>query len=68
MLLGIAHDKLMYLGSQYTNRDPGYITIDEYENFYKYLYTPYEKLGGNGAVKHMKEKVDKLPLRDSPIK
>ena len=41
----------------------GYITRDEYENLYEYLYKPYEKLGGNGSAKRIMAEVDKLPIR-----
>ena len=43
-----------------------WITKDEYENFYEYLYKPYEKMGGNGSAKRLKMEMDeKLPLRDN---
>ena len=45
MLVGLAHDRIMYLGMQYVDR--GYVTQDEYENLRTYLYDPYKKLGGN---------------------
>ncbi len=63
LLLGLAHDRIMYLGMQYIER--GYITRDEYENFYHYLYNPYEKSGGNGSAKRLKLEVDKLPIRNA---
>lgn len=63
LLLGLAHDRIMYLGMQYIER--GYITRDEYENFYNYLYNPYEKSGGNGSAKRLKLEVDKLPIRNA---
>ena len=66
LLLGLAHDRIMYLGMSYINR--GWITIDEYENFYEYLYKPYEKMGGNGSAKRIKMEVDKLPLKDKSDK
>ncbi len=49
------------LGLTYIGR--GWITQDEYENFYVYLYKPYEDLGGNGSVKRLMIEVDKLPIR-----
>lgn len=60
MLIGLAHDRIMYLGMQYIDR--GYITQDEYENLRVYLYEPYEKLGGNGSAKRIMQEVDKLPI------
>lgn len=63
LLLGIAHDRICYLGLQYLKRDPLYVTHDEYENLHDYLYIPYEKEGGNGTAKKIMEEVKKLPLR-----
>ena len=65
MLVGLAHDRIISLGMRYIDR--GYITQDEYENLYDYLYKPYTKLGGNGSAKHVMEQVDRLPVRKSRI-
>ena len=63
MLVGLAHDRIVYLGMMYIDR--GHITQDEYENLYQYLYKPYEKMGGNGSAKRIMNEVNKLPLRKS---
>lgn len=63
MLIGLGHDRLLYLGMCYIER--GYITSDEYENLYDYLYKPYEKMGGNGSVKRIMNEVNKLPIKKS---
>ena len=60
MLIGLAHDRILFLGMSYVQR--GYITKDEYENLYDYLYKPYLKMGGNGSAKRVMGEVDKLPL------
>lgn len=60
MLIGLAHDRIMYLGMSYIERR--YITQDEYENLKVYLFEPYEKLGGNGSAKRIMQEVDKLPI------
>ena len=60
LLIGMAHDRIMFLGTSYLNR--GYITRDEYENLHEYLYAPYKKAGGNGSAEHMIQQVDKLPF------
>ena len=60
LLVGIAHDRIMFLGMSYLDR--GYITRDEYENLYQYLYKPYKKVGGNGSAEHIMNQVDKLPI------
>ena len=61
MLIGLAHDRIMYLGLCYIER--GWISRDEYENLYQYLYTPYEKMNGNGSAKKIMQEVNKLPIR-----
>ena len=66
MLIGLGHDRIMYLGMAYIER--GYITSDEYENLYEYLYKPYEKMGGNGSAKRIMNEVNKLPIQKSQYK
>lgn len=60
MLLGLGHDRIMYLGMKYVER--GKITQGEYENLYKYLYEPYKKMGGNGTAERLMREVDKLEI------
>ena len=60
MLIGLGHDRIMYLGMVYIER--GWITQDEYENLYTYLYKPYELMGGNGSAKRIMKEVDKLSI------
>ena len=66
MLIGLGHDRIMYWGMAYIER--GYITSDEYENLYEYLYKPYEKMGGNGSAKRIMNEVNKLPIHKSQYK
>ena len=63
MLIGLAHDRIMYLRMCYIER--GWITQDEYENLYEYLYKPYEKMGGNGSAKRVMKEIDNLPIHPS---
>ena len=60
MLMGLGHDRIVYLGASYIER--GYITQDEYENLHEYLCKPYAALGGNGTAKRIMAEVEKLPL------
>lgn len=62
LLVGIAHDRIVYLGMKYVER--GYLSKDEYENICDYLYEPYSELGGNGSAKRVMEEVRKLPLHN----
>ena len=63
MLLGLGHDRILYLGSVYLKEQC--ITKDEYENLYDYLYLPYKELGGNGTAKKVIDDVSKLPIVQS---
>ena len=60
MLIGLAHDRIIFLGMSYIER--GWITQDEYENLYEYLYKPYEAMGGNGSAKRIMTEVNELPI------
>ena len=62
LLLGLAHDRIMYLGTSYIER--GYITKDEYENLHDYLYLPYIEMGGNGTAKRVMQAVDRLEFKN----
>lgn len=60
MIVGIAHNTIIETGMRYISR--GWVTKDEYEDFIKYLYDPYEKFGGNGMARKVKKMVDDLPM------
>ena len=62
MLMGLAHDRILFLGRSYVSR--GYVTQAEYETLYKYLYQPYRRLGGNGTAERIMKEVERLPLRE----
>lgn len=62
LLVGLAHDRIVYLGMHYIER--GSITKDEYENLNDYLFKPYEEAGGNGSAKRVMDEVRKLPLHN----
>ena len=63
MLVGLAHDRIIWLGMAYLNK--GEITHEEYENLHDYLYQPYADLGGNGSAKHIMDEVNKLKIAHS---
>lgn len=60
MLLGLGHDRIIYLGMKYVEK--GEITQGEYENLNKYLYEPYKKMGGNGTAERLMQEVNKLRI------
>lgn len=61
LLLGLAHDRIIFLGMKYLDR--GWITKDEYEDFIKYLWNPYSSFGGNGLAEKIMADVQKLNIR-----
>jgi hypothetical protein len=63
LLRGIAHNMIIDSGMTYIKR--GWISKDEYADFEKYLYEPYEKTGGNGLAHRVYMEVQKLPIRDA---
>lgn len=66
MLIGLAHDRIMFLGMHYIEREC--ITSDEYENLNNYLYEPYKKLGGNGSADRIMNEVKTLQIRRAEAK
>jgi len=60
MLLGLGHDRIVFLGMKYVEK--GEITQGEYENLNKYLYEPYKKMGGNGTAERLMQEVNKLRI------
>lgn len=62
IMLGLAHEKIMELGTKYINQ--GFILEDDYKDFMKYLYNPYIELGGDGtAEKFVEGQVKKLDIK-----
>lgn len=62
LLRGIAHNMIIDSGMIYIKR--GWISKDEYADFEKYLYGPYNETGGNGLARRVYMEVQKLPIRD----
>ena len=60
LLIGIAHDRIVYLGTTYIRR--GWISHEEYENLNDYLFVPYQACGGNGSATRVMEQVRTLPF------
>ena len=65
LIRGLAHEQIVDKGMQYIHR--GWISNDEYDDFLNYLYTPYQKTGGNGLAERVKNEVDKLPFRNKRL-
>lgn len=58
--LGLAYDRIIHVGESYLKR--GSITVDEREDFRKYLWGPYHAAGGNGSGDAMMHSIDELPI------
>lgn len=58
LLVGLAHDRLIYLTNKYL--EEGWIDSEDYENL-TYMYEPYIEGGGNGSVKRNMKMVKELP-------
>ena len=59
MLLGLGHDKIIYLTDKFVRR--GCITLKEKRNL-EFLYKPYADLGGNGDCKIGYDACQDLPV------
>lgn len=59
MLLGLGHDRLIYLTDKYVKR--GGITLKEKRNL-KYLFEPYAEAGGNGDAEIGYKACNELPV------
>lgn len=63
LLMGLAYDKIQQLGMSYIKR--GWISLNEYEDFRKYLFEPYKDFGGNGVAEQIMHQVSNLPMRSA---
>ena len=61
MILGLGHIKIIDICEKYIDR--GYITQEEYDSLYNYLYLPYKELGGNGTAERLVQEVKQLPIK-----
>lgn len=61
LLVGLAHDRITFLGQKYIDR--GWITTDDYENLVEYLFEPYKACGGDGTAEKIMNEVKKLPMK-----
>ena len=66
LLKGLAHDRILFLCNHYVKRG-NWITYEEYDNLYVYLFLPYKTCKGNGtAERAMTEVQNKLALVQNP--
>lgn len=59
LLIGLGRITILDMVDKYTDR--GWISIEEYEDFVKYLYHPYTMLGGNHSIGRAMKSLNELP-------
>jgi hypothetical protein len=59
MILGLGHDRIIHLCKYYIEQ--GFISADDLDNLYTYLYLPYKAMGGNGVAERLVHRVEELP-------
>ena len=64
-MIGLAHDRIVYLSLKYIHR--GWITQEEHENLCVFLFNPYQLMGGNGSALRLMDEINKLPIRTIPL-
>lgn len=65
LLMGLAYDRIVERGTMYLDR--GYITLQELNDFKKYLYDPYIENGGDGGgeqIMHLIETTLEVRVRE----
>ena len=60
LMMGLAYYRIVQTGFTYIER--GWITKDEYDDFYIHLYMPYKAFGGSGLSDRIFKDVDSLPI------
>ena len=60
MSLGALYDRAKFLGESYLKK--GWWTLNEYEDFKKYIYEPYHNAGGDGTIDKIWLELEKMPI------
>lgn len=60
LLMGLAYSEIIRRSEEYIRR--GWIGIDEYNELDRYLYQPYQSMGGNGTAEKLMQAVKALPV------
>lgn len=62
LLLGLAYDKILWQCNKYITQ--GHISAREYNELEKYMFEPYQELGGNGTAAKLMDEVRRLPTKE----
>lgn len=60
MSLGALYDRAKFLGENYLKR--GWWTLNEYEDYKKYIFQPYHEAGGDGTIDKIMIELEKMPI------
>lgn len=60
MSLGALYDRAKFLGETYLKR--GWWTLNEYEDYKKYIFQPYHEAGGDGTIDKIMIELEKMPI------
>ena len=63
LLLGIAYKDIIETSEKYIDR--GWIEADEYNELNRYLFEPYQNMGGDGTAEKMMAEVKALPTKQA---
>lgn len=61
-IAGLEHDRILHICKGYLKQ--GHISLEDYDDINKYLYEPYQKLGGNGTAKDVMERLKTIVERE----
>ena len=65
LLMGLAYSEIIRRSEAYIRR--GWIGTDEFNELDRYLFQPYQSMGGNGTASKLMEEVRRLPTRKEDI-
>lgn len=63
MSLGALYDRAKFLGENYLKR--GWWTLNEYEDYKKYIFQPYHEAGGDGTIDKIMIELEKMPIESA---
>lgn len=61
LIMGLAYSEIIRRSEHYLRR--GYIDTDEYNELNRYLFEPYQEMGGNGTAQKLMDEIKHLPTK-----
>lgn len=62
LLLGLAYDKIIWNCNKFISQ--GHISAQEFNELDRYMFQPYQEMGGNGTAKKLMDEVRNLPTKE----